>query len=160
MTAKKVTLPPVRAGHQPTALERRAAALERTKAKFGMKRFSFRLGRDCGQMVAFHLNCLGRNLGLASAGSYKDASGALVSLQRLGFSNLPDLCDDRLERIPFARRLIGDILQMPAEDGPFAEIGALAIYLGDGAMLGYHSDAERPMILKLVDQPIAVWSAL
>lgn len=141
-------------------LERRARALESTKIKFGLKRFSFARGRDCGQLVAFHLGKLGRSLSIGSAGSYKDAAGAKRAVERLGFPNLPAFMDDRLERVPYARILVGDIVQMPAEPGEFCDLGALAVYHGSGTVFGYHADAQRPVVMKLLEPPVACWSAL
>ena len=156
----RVTLPPVVPGAEPSPLERRAAALEKTKAAFGLKRFSFRRDRDCGRMIMHHLGLLGRRLRLSKLGKYRDAAGAQAALQRLGFANLIEVCDDRLERIPFARALVGDVMAFEAEPGPFADLGCLVIYMGDGAVFGYHADAQRPVVMKLTAEPLACWSAL
>lgn len=157
----RVTLPPPpRKGRHRTELERRVAAANATKAHFDGKAFSFRKQQDCARLVMFHMRQLGRPLSVAAAGTWKNAEGARAALQRLGVASIPELLDAQLERIPFARILVGDVLQMEAEPGVLSDMGAMSVWLGHGTAYGYHEDALGPVPMLLVDQPLAVWRTL
>jgi len=154
-------LPPVPPkGRKRTDLERRVDATNATKAKFDGRAFSFRRQADCARLVAFHMRQLGRPLPIAAAGTWTNADGARAALKRLGVSSIPELLDRNLERIPLSRALVGDIFQMEAEPGVLADIGAMAISLGNGTAYAYHEHALGPVPMILVEPPLAVWRAL
>lgn len=157
----RVTPPPApRKGRHRTELERRVDAANATKRHFDGKAFSFRKQQDCARLVMFHMRQLGRPLKVAAAGSWKNAEGARAALQRLGVGSIPELLDAQLERIPFARIMVGDVLQLEAEPGVLADMGAMAIWLGHGTAYAWHEEALGPVPMLLVDQPLGVWKSL
>lgn len=159
----KVALPPPpKKGRKRSPLERRADATRLTVSKFLGKRFTMRGGRDCGQLVRVHVRHLGIKwkVSLAALGSYKDCASAAKALQRVGFPSIPALLDVQFERIPFASALVGDLLQLDAGDGEFAELGAMAVYLGNNAALGFHEDSIRAESLLLLETPLACWRVI
>jgi hypothetical protein len=109
---------------------------------------------DCARMAAFHLRQLKVRLKIGKAGTYRSPLTARRALIRAGFESLADALDKHgLLRIPPASAVVGDILALPAED----DLGALAIALGNGRVLGWHPDAEGATVL----QPtafVAAWS--
>ena len=77
----------------------------------------------------------------AKCGPYKTAIGARAALKRMGVTSLAQLMDQQFPRIGYARALPGDIVELGAADDPKG-IGALAVYLGNQVILGYHQDVE------------------
>lgn len=122
-----------------TEIERRVAAIAATRARFEGRAFAW--GRvDCAKVAAFHLRQMGhrRSLGLARAGSYSSALGARRALRRAGHDSL-ERALERAGAVPIAAAaaLPADMLITPGTDG----IDALAIMLGNMAVLGFHEDA-------------------
>ncbi len=116
---------------------RRVAAAQKTLDRFMGQPFGWGTA-DCSRMVAFHLRQMGFKPALARFGSYKTAIGARAALKRAGFETLGDVLDAMcLVRIPPAAAIVGDIVQGDSGE----PLGALGIYLGNGAMLGFHEDA-------------------
>lgn len=135
-------------------MERRARAAQATLDKFKDKPFKF--GKyDCGQMVRFHLRCIGRPVKSAKAGSYHSLLGAQRALKRLGYESLIDLMDAHFPRIAPAAAVVGDVIAMPGLEGP----GALTVAVGNGRVLGYHEDAVGAVILQPSDY-VAAWRVL
>lgn len=108
---------------------------------------------DCAKMVAFHLRQLGYRVGISKAGVYSTPLGAKRALVRLGWPTLSHALDEvlQLPRIGFASVIVGDVLQLPSEDG----MDALAIALGNGRALGYHPDVAGAVVV----QPIEITAA-
>jgi len=147
-------------GRKRTEIERRVDATNATKSQFEGKAFSLRRQRDCGRMIAYHMRQLGRPLPISAAGSWTNAEEARKALARLGVANIPELLDKNLERIPFATIKVGDVIQLEAEPGVLADVGALAIWIGNGTAFAYHEDATGPVAILLVDPPLAAWGVL
>lgn len=108
---------------------------------------------DCAKMVAFHLRQLGYRVGISKAGQYSNTLSAKRALTRLGWPSLSYALDDvlQLPRIGFASVLVGDVLQLPSQDG----FDALAVALGNGRALGYHPDVAGAVVV----QPIEITAA-
>ena len=82
--------------------------------------------------------------------------GATRALRELGSDRLPDYLDKiaGVSRLPSpAFAMPGDLVALPAEDS----LGAICIYLGNGACLGWHPDAEGCEVLIEVQQWEAAW---
>lgn len=108
---------------------------------------------DCAKMTAFHLRQLGYRVGISKAGEYSSLLGAKRALARLGWPSVSHALDEvlHLPRIGFASLLVGDVLQIPSEDG----LDAMAVALGNGRALGYHPDAPGAVVV----QPIEITAA-
>lgn len=117
----------------------------------------FRWGHcDCVRIAAWHLRQFGYRPRLSKAGAYKSALGAKAALARSGYASLADALDDLgLSRIAPAEALIGDLLMGESGD-PF---GALGIYLGNGAMLGFHEDVPHATRLRRISLDLG-WRVL
>ena len=117
----------------------------------------FRWGKaDCGALARAHLKAMGHGAALPRIRSYRAAFGAKRVLRELGAESLPDYLDTiagiaRLSSPAFA--LPGDLIALPAEDS----LGAICVYLGNGACLGWHPDAEGCEVLIEVRQWQAAW---
>ena len=123
----------------------------------------FKLGtNDCGKMVAFHLRKMGIDVSLAKLGSYSTPISARASLRRaFGVDTLMDWADQNFERINPAQALVGDIIELPGSGSP---IGAFAIYIGHGLVIGYVEGEECATVsrIKYDDQtrPLGAWRTL
>jgi hypothetical protein len=108
----------------------------------------FRWGAcDCARIAAWHLRQFGHRPQIAKAGSYKSALGAGAALKRAGFATLADGIDAvGLPRIMPAEAWVGDLVMGESGDA----FGALGIYLGNGAMLGFHEDVPCATVLRRV----------
>lgn len=131
---------------------RRVAAAQATLNEY--KDRPFRLGvRDCVRMAAAHLRRLGHAVKLPPEGSYRSRKAALRLLAERGYGSLAEALDGfGFDRIAPAAALAGDIVQLPAVD----ELGALAIALTNGRIIGYHQDAAGAVVLQPV-QMVAAW---
>ena len=147
-------------GRKRTENERRVDATNATKGKFGGKAFSMRRGRDCARMALFHLREVGRPIPVAAAGTWSNAKEARASLARMKVSSFPELLDQHLARVSFAAIQVGDIIQLEAEPGALSDVGAVSIWAGNGTAFGYHEDATGPVMMILLDPPVAVWTVL
>ena len=129
----------------------RTAAAQKTLDRF--KDAPFQWGKnDCARLVVFHLRKLGHHPRIARAGSYRTALSARAALRRSGFDTLGAALDSfDLPRITPAAALVGDIVEMEAGDA----LGALAICMGNGRVLGYHEDAPGAVVM----QPLSILSA-
>jgi len=138
----------MKAQHEMT---RRVEAAQATLDRFIDKPFTWGKN-DCARMVAFHLRKLGHRPALAKAGSYRSALSARAALKRLGHEGLADALDALgLARIPPAAAVVGDILEIPGSDA----LGALAVAVGNGRVIGYHEDATGAVVV----QPTSFLSA-
>ena len=130
-----------------SAIVRRRDAAQATLDRFRDR--PFRFGRyDCVRLAAFHLRQLGHRPQLARAGSYASALAARRALERAGHRSVAEAVDALLPRIAPATALVGDIVQMDAED----DLGGLAVLLGGGRAIGYHQDLVGAGVL----QPVAI----
>ena len=139
------------ADDQPMML-RRVNAAQATLERFKDK--PFRLGvNDCARMVATHLRKLGYKVKLPPAGSYRSWRSARKALDARGFKDLGAALDALgLERIAPAAALVGDIMEMPAED----ELGALSVVLSNGRVLGYHQETPGAVVMQ-PQQMVSAW---
>jgi hypothetical protein len=110
---------------------------------------------DCAKLVVDHLKRFGHHVRLAKIGAYKTALGASAALRRMGAVDLTAALDAiltiwRLDAPAFA--VTGDVVMLPGDDGVF---DALGIYLGNGAVLAWHPDAEG----LVVQNEFTMWKA-
>jgi hypothetical protein len=129
-----------------TALDHRVRLTKATKDRFAGK--PFRWGScDCVRIAAWHVRQFGHRPALAKAGSYKSAASARAALKRAGFDALAEALDALgFPRIAPAAALVGDLVMGDSGDA----FGALGIYLGNGAMLGFHEDVPHAAVLRRV----------
>ncbi len=127
---------------------RRQRAAQATVDRFRSVPFAY--GKtDCARLAAFVLRQMGYKPGLAKAGSYSSALGAVRALKRLGHDDLPSALDAlSLLRIPPIAALPADLIMLPGE-GAFG--GAIAMAVGNGRVLGYHEDLDGADILQPVE---------
>jgi hypothetical protein len=112
---------------------------------------------DCSRLIGFHLKAFGHRPPLAKAGTYKTALGAQAALRRLGCETLIEAVDGigslmRLDAPAFA--MPGDVMTLPGDD---CVLSAMVIYLGNGAALGWHGDAEECVIMNSVTGVEGAW---
>ena len=138
-----------------TPLERRHAAIEATMARYRDRPFEW--GKvDCAKVAAFHLKKLGHKILISKAGSYSSPLGASRALRRLGYATLAEMADGiGLTPIPYARMLLGDIAELPAE----APLGAIGIYAGNGNLFCFHED-HPGLVTFAPDRILRAWSVL
>lgn len=111
---------------------------------------------DCGRIVAWHLRQFAHQPRLHRFGAYRTARGAAAALKRAGFRTLPDALDDLgLFRITPAEARVADIVAGEGAD-PF---GAIGIYLGNDALLGFREDVPIATALRRVTLS-AAWSVI
>lgn len=123
---------------------RRVAAAQATLDRFRDRPFAW--GRhDCARMVSYHMRQMGHALPVARAGSYSTALGAKRALRRMGVASIADLpAHYGLIEIPPAAAMVGDLMQLPAEDA----LGALAVAVGNGRVIGFHQDAIGATVMQ------------
>lgn len=135
-------------------LHRRRDAAQATLDRF--KDQPFRFGKnDCARLVAFHLRKLGYRPQLGKAGTYRTALSARRALARAGFKTLAEGLDALgLARIAPAAAVVGDVVQLEGDN----DLGALAVYVGNGRILGYSEDAEGACVMQAMKIDLA-WRA-
>lgn len=137
----------------------RQKATDATLAKFGGKPFAWG-SVDCGKLAAFHLRQLGRKVRLSQFGQYSSALSAVAALKRRGYANLHEALDGiGLPRIAPASMLTGDLIAFPA-DHP---LGALALFVGNGNVAGFHELADSLAIYtptKVALADATAWKAI
>lgn len=103
----------------------------------------FRWGEaDCVRLAASVLRNLGYKPGLNRGGRYTTEFGAARALRRAGFTTTEGWVDDVVgpdNRIDLTLVKQGDIIGF--NDGS-ASLTALSVSLGNGRVLGFHSDAK------------------
>lgn len=144
---------------EPTVIERRVAATEATLARFRDQPFAW--GRhDCARMVMFHVRQLGWKPRVAKAGSYSTALGARRALARAGFDSLAAAIDAHgLPRIAPARVLVGDLILSATDEEQNHGIDVVGIALGNGRVLGWHTEADGATALQPLEI-LAAWQVL
>ncbi len=111
---------------------------------------------DCGRMIAWHLRQFSHRPRLNRFGSYRTARGAFAALKRAGFASMGAVLDDLgLQRIAPADAKLADIVSGESSD-PF---DALAIYIGNEALFGFHEDVPHATTLRRI-MPAAAWSVI
>lgn len=139
-----------------TEIERRVAAVTKTRAHFAGRPFAW--GKvDCAKVAAWHLRQMGhRSIGIAKAGSYQTALSAKRALNRWGVSSLADALDKAgLPRIAPAAALIGDIVRLPGTEA----FDALGIVAGNSALLAFHEDSDTIEVIRSLVVPDVAWRA-
>jgi hypothetical protein len=136
-------------------LDRRVAGTRATRDKFFGQHFGFGTF-DCLKMTVFHVRQFGWRPKLAKIGKYSTAVSAMAALKRAGYSSIAEGLDDLgLMRIAPASVVVGDIVQGDSGDA----FGALGIYQGNGAILGWHESRPDCCNLRRVNLDRA-WSVL
>lgn len=109
---------------------------------------AWRMGEaDCARMAASHLRRMGHAVKLPAKGRYRTVKSARAELLARGFANLPEAMDAMgFERIVPARAIVGDVMELPEEEG--TGIGSLVIALGNGRVLGWHPDVKGAAVLQ------------
>lgn len=133
-------------------LAERAAATDVTKNWFIGR--PYKLGvADCGLMGIFHLKNMGWDVG--SGDGWDTPEKLRRFLKKHGGSAAACLDKWGLERIAPARKIVGDILEMPSDSNL---LGAFVIYTGNGRVLGFYGDRGACVMQPTVD-PLAAWRA-
>lgn len=141
-------------------MRKRALATQATLDRF--QGVAFEWGKhDCVRMAVFHLRQTGRRPRIAKAGSYTSALSARRALSRAGFSTLAEAVDAQgLAPIPPAAAVAGDIVELRSDaeqDG--TAIGALAICLGNGRLLGFVPEADHRCVVFQPSEMVRAWRA-
>ncbi|MGE4321919.1 MAG: hypothetical protein AB7E60_02695 [Sphingobium sp.] len=106
---------------------------------------------DCGTMVISHLRLFGYDE-VIGPGGWSTAIGLQRWLIRHGGSGAAALDGWIGARIDPARRIVGDILEMPAA----LSLGAFGIAIGNGRVLAYYEGLEGAAIIQPV-QFLTAW---
>lgn len=131
-------------------LLRRQRALEKTLARYRRRRFA--IGEaDCVRMARSHLVAMGHRP--PALPRYRNLTGALRALNRMGFDSLEALFDSLLPKIPPAAMLPGDIALLQGE-GP---LDATVISVGH-KVFGFHQDEETTALM-IPHEIKAAWRA-
>jgi len=132
-------------GGEPTPLERRVVATQKTLDDWKDRPFDWATGSTCLRLAVEHLRRMGYRPPLSRAGTFKTALGAKGALARAGVGNLGEAVDLLgLEHIAPAMAIVGDLVELPGE----APFGALTVALGNGRVLGFHQDAPGCCVLQ------------
>ena len=143
-----------------TVLEVRVDATQKTLDRFRDRPFKPGAA-DCVQIVKFLCRELGRPLKFGRALNYKSLLSGRAVLRRLGFATLGEALDSQFAQIAPAAALPGDIMEMPALDDPSVTgLAALVVYLGNGAVLGFHEIAVGAVVMRLEEPALRAWRTL
>ena len=145
-------------------LLRRQAAVQKALDRFNGRDFD--IGEvDCGQLILFHLRSLGVKIPKNKLKKYKTLSQARAAIREaFGVTTLQEVCDLFLDRITPAAAIVGDIIELPAADDAEYGIGALSIYLGNGAALMFEETQPHMVAARILyndeGEPLAAWRAI
>jgi hypothetical protein len=103
---------------------------------------------DCVQLVLAHARHMGRKIEIPRYGSTKTAAGAL---RQMGYGTLSQGLDRHFRRIERHQAMVGDIVEMPGENG----FSSLSVAVGNGRVLGFHESIPHCDVL----QPVLVSGA-
>lgn len=106
---------------------------------------------DCGKMVIRHLKAAGYKIN--TGGTWSSQIGLMRFLRRHGGSGAACLDGWGLARIPPARAMMADIVEIDGADSPF---GAFGIVVGNGRVLAYHEAVETLAVIQPAEL-IAAW---
>lgn len=133
---------------------KRRAVTQATMDHFANKPFDWVDGATCVHLVRKQIVGLGHKPPPMRA--FRSALSAKKALAAKGWASVSEMMDSLLERIPPARVILGDVVEMPSDDETF---GALAIVVGNGRVMGYLGDNDMLTIAQPVTVPLAAWRA-
>lgn len=117
----------------------RMQATQKTVDAFKGKRFTD--GRfDCVQLVKVQARNMGRRIKVPP---YSSPKGAAAAMRKMGFASLSGAMDHLFTRIDPREVLLGDIVEMPGQNG----FSSLSIAVGGGRAIGFHEDLETADII-------------
>lgn len=128
-------------------LVKRMKATQRTVDRFQGRVFKDGTA-DCAQLVIAHARHLGYSLKVPK---YKDLKGAAAALRQMGFKSLSAALDHHFTRIEPSMVLLGDLIEVPGENG----FSSLMVAVGNGRTIGFHQDTPIADIL----QPVLISGA-
>ena len=131
----------------------RRDATQQTIDRFKPKPYALGKG-DCARMIATHIRNMGRPIiALSKVKNYTTLVGAVRALKdATGHDNLLDAMSEHFPEQAPAACLIGDIVAVNSE----LPIGALSVYVGNGAVFAYEAENDFPIFGRLVE-PIKAW---
>lgn len=100
---------------------------------------------DCGRLAAFVLRARGFKVRLSAFGQFTTAAGAKAALGRMGFDDMPQAIDSYgPARITPSQALPADLIGFPPQPDPENplpgdDMTAIAVYVGNGRVLGFHA---------------------
>lgn len=103
---------------------------------------------DCVQLMLIHARHMGRKIKVPR---YRDVSGAAAAMRKLGFETLGQAMDHYFTRIEPHQVLLGDIIEVPGQNG----FSSLMIAVGNGRTIGFHESIPFAEIL----QPVLISGA-
>lgn len=136
-------------------LIRRQRAVEACVSRFVSKPLDFK-ARDCVRLVRHDLHQMGRGTWLLKGVTWGTEAGAYRAMKKLGFQTLAEGMDAAgLPRIAPAMALPADVFALEAEGGFGC---ALAVFAGNGLVIGYLDGQEGCVRIRLDKPPVAAWS--
>jgi hypothetical protein len=137
---------------KPVGLVQRAAATEKTMARFRHRAFDWGTGATCLHLARAQM----KNMGYRPPAipRFTSALGARRALAQAGFDSVSALLDSMLPRIAPAAMLVGDLAAFPGEAG----FECVAVSAGAGMMLGWHGE-DLSRVQNVVDWEAAVIGA-
>jgi hypothetical protein len=136
--------------------EERVAVAQACADRFVGKPLDFR-SHDCVRLARHALHLRKHSTSLLKGVTWGSEAGAYKAMRKLGLSGLIDGMDATgLLAIPFSMIRPADILALPGSD---AFGCSLAVYAGDGYVIGYQDGSEVGVTIKLAADfiPIKVW---
>ncbi|MGQ3041118.1 MAG: DUF6950 family protein [Brevundimonas sp.] len=108
---------------------------------------------DCVRLIRHHLRGVGVSVPCLKGRSWTNELTGLRLMRKLGYPDLVAAVDDLgLPRIAPARAVVGDILALPTDGGPWG--CALAIAVGNGRAFGF-SEGRAQLVQPL--EYVAAW---
>ncbi|KQO13286.1 DUF6950 family protein [Sphingomonas sp. Leaf242] len=135
-----------------TGLINRRDVTQATLEHFAGKPFDWRTGGTCVHLVRKQIVGMGHKP--PPMKEFRSALSAKRALKAKGWANLAEMLDSLLTRIPTARAVQGDIVEMPSDDETF---GALAVKMDNGRIMGYLAGSDLLTIAQPAVTPIAAW---
>lgn len=136
--------------------EERVAVAQACADRFVGKPLDYR-SHDCVRLVRHALHLRKHPTGLLKGVRWSSEGGAYRAMRKLGLSSLVEgMTATGLLEIPFALIRPADILALPGSD---AFGCSLAVYAGDGYVIGYQDGADVGVTIKLAPDfaPEKVW---
>lgn len=138
--------------------ELRARAAQACVDRFAARSLAW--GRvDCAQIAAHHLRCLGIKTAPLKGVKYRTEAQAHAALLASGFTGLGEALDaiPHLQRIPWALRVVGDLVGFKAEGGLWDL--SLTVLITPQKVLGIHTDGQVATLTPRAEGIAAVWRA-
>jgi hypothetical protein len=138
-----------------TPAVRRARAAQSCIDRFSGR--PFLIGRrDCAKLAGHQLHALGIKVPFLKGVRWTSETTAVKALKKLGFDDLDAAVDAvGLPRIGWASALVGDLISLPSDH----KIGALGVYLGNGAVLCFRDGSDLCLPVRL-QQANHAWRTL